>query len=157
MPIRESPSDLRLERYGRVAGQLSDLFEKTSDPVARMASAAALLKGKFGHFFWVGFYRLMDGDLVVGPYQGTLACQVLERHKGVCWAGIDRGGTIVVPDVRKFPGHIACDARSRSEIVVPVRDREGRVFAVLDGDSDKLDAFDDADARGLERICALIG
>ena len=143
-------------RYDRVAAQLEEQFAKTRDPIARMATAAALLKGKLGHLFWVGFYRLVDGELTVGPYQGALACQVLARHTGVCWAGLDRGETVIVPDVEAFPGHIACDSRSRSEIVVPVRDRDGRVWAVLDADSDRPRAFDDDDARGLERIARMI-
>jgi GAF domain-containing protein len=121
-----------------------------------MASAAALLHHKHAHFFWTGFYRLVDGDLVVGPYQGALACQVLQRHTGVCWAAADRDEVIVVPDVHQFPGHIACDARSASEVVAPVHDREGRVVAVLDVDSEALDAFGPADATGLARIAALI-
>ncbi len=144
------------ERYGRIAAQLAELFKKTSDPIARMATAAALLKGKMNHFFWVGFYRVVGEDLIVGPYQGALACQVLARHTGVCWATADRGETVIVPDVEKFPGHIACDSRSKSEIAVPVRDHEGKIAAVLDVDAVVLDAFDENDANGLERIADLI-
>jgi L-methionine (R)-S-oxide reductase len=143
-------------RYDRVAAQLEELFLKSHDPIARMATAAALLKGKFNNFFWVGFYRLVEGELTIGPYQGALACQVLAKHTGVCWAGIDRGVTVIVPDVGKFRGHIACDARAKSEIVVPLRDRGGRVWAVLDVDSDMPNSFHDEDARGLERIVQLI-
>jgi len=142
--------------YERVRSQLEELLTKTPDPIARMATIAALLHHKMPGFSWTGFYRLVDGDLVVGPYQGLLACQILERHTGVCWAAADRGETVVVPDVHAFPGHIACDERSRSEIVVPVRDASGRVVAVLDVDSTKPGNFDDVDREGLEPIAAMV-
>lgn len=143
-------------RYGRIVTQLQELFAKVADPISRMGSASALLHHKMPHFFWTGFYRLVDGDLIVGPYQGPLACMLLERHKGVCWAAVDRGESILVPDVHAFPGHIACDARSNSEVVVLVRDAGGEVRAVLDVDSEKPDAFVQADVEGLERVAALI-
>jgi GAF domain-containing protein len=108
------------------------------------------------HFFWTGFYILDKGELVVGPYQGPLACQVLEKNKGVCWAGIRRRQTVVVPDVQNFPGHIACDSRSRSEIVVPLFDQNNKPWAVLDVDSQKLDAFSETDKLWLEKIAGLI-
>ncbi len=151
-----SPAMFKKERYERIIVQLTELFEKTSDPIARMATAAALLKGKMKHLFWIGFYRLVTGDLVVGPYQGSLACQVLARHTGVCWAAVDRGETVVVPDVEKFQGHIACDSRSKSEIAVPVRDMAGEIVAVLDADATVLAAFDAEDAYGLEHVAGLI-
>ncbi|HNR40207.1 MAG TPA: GAF domain-containing protein [Acidobacteriota bacterium] len=144
------------ERYRRIRGQLAELFIKTNDPVARMATAVALLHHKMPHFFWTGFYRLVDGALIVGPYQGPLACQVLQAHTGVCWAGIDRGEPVVVADVHAFPGHIACDSRSQSEIVVPLRDAAGRIVGVLDVDSDEPAAFDEADREGLLPIVAMI-
>ncbi len=143
-------------RYLRIADQLAELFLKTDDPTARMATAAAVLHHKMPHFFWTGFYRLIDGALVVGPYQGPVACAVLHGPEGVCWAGVRDGATVVVPDVHAFEGHVACDARSRSEIVVPVRDRAGAVIAVLDVDSERPDAFGEADREGLERIVALL-
>jgi L-methionine (R)-S-oxide reductase len=146
----------KLARYDRIREQLAGLLGKTSDPAARMATVAALLYHKFDHYFWCGFYRLVDGDLVVGPYQGPLACQVLARGRGVCWEAVKKGETVVVPDVRQFAGHIACDSRSRSEIVVPVRDGDGEVVAVLDVDSDQPDQFDRDDACHLERIAALL-
>jgi GAF domain-containing protein len=145
-----------LGRYRRIAAQLEPLFEKTRDPVARMGSAAALLHHKMPHFFWTGFYRLVDGDLVVGPYQGPLACMVLERQEGVCWAAVLRGESVLVPDVHEFEGHIACDARTRSEVVAPVRNSSGSIVGVLDVDSESVDAFCAADVEGLELIAGLI-
>ena len=142
--------------YERIATQLEGLFVKTSDPVARMATASALLSGKLPGFFWVGWYLLRDGKLTVGPYQGPLACLVLPDRQGVCWEGVIRGESVIVPDVHKFSGHVACDARSLSEIVVPLRDAAGSVVGVLDVDSDLLDHFDDVDRVGLERVVALI-
>jgi len=144
------------DRYRRIREQLAELFTKTGDPVARMATAVALLHHKMPQYFWTGFYRLVDGVLTVGPYQGPLACQVLQAHTGVCWAGIDRGEPVVVADVHAFPGHIACDSRSRSEIVVPLRDAAGRIVGVLDVDSDQPTAFDEADREGLLPIVAMI-
>ncbi len=143
-------------RYERIAAQLKELFGATHDPVARMATAAALLHAKMPGFFWTGWYLLRDGELTVGPYQGPLACQVLKNHTGVCWAGIDRGESVIVHDVHAFPGHIACDSRSRSEIVVPLRDRSGAIVGVLDVDSKELAHFDETDRRGLEAIAALV-
>lgn len=143
-------------RYKRILEQLSELLIRTTDPEARMATIAALLHHKFDYFFWTGFYFLKAGELTVKCYQGPLACQVLEKHKGVCWACIDRQETIVVPDVHQFPGHIACDSRSNSEIVVPVRDRHGSVVGVLDVDSKAFSSFDETDAEYLERIVGLI-
>ena len=140
----------------RIRGQLAGLFAKTADTQARMATVAALLYHKFEHYFWCGFYRLVDGDLLVGPYQGPLACQVLARGRGVCWEAVRSGETVIVPDVRQFPGHIACDARSLSEIVVPVRDKSGAIVAVLDVDSDKPGQFDEEDRQGLEAIVELL-
>lgn len=144
-------------RYRRIEAQLAELFLKTDDATARMATAVAVLHHKMPHYFWTGFYRVVDGALVVGPYQGPVACAVLRGPEGVCWAGVRGGATVVVPDVHAFPGHVACDARSRSEIVVPVRDRTGAVVAVLDVDSEHPDAFGEADREGLERIVGLLG
>jgi L-methionine (R)-S-oxide reductase len=148
--------DRKLSRYGRVYDQLAELLVKTPDVQARMATVAALLYHKFDYFFWCGFYRLVAGDLLVGPYQGPLACQVLARDRGVCWEAVRRGASVIVPDVHKFPGHIACDSRSLSEIVVPVRDNKEAIIAVLDVDSSRLAQFDETDAGELERIVDLI-
>jgi GAF domain-containing protein len=144
------------DRYKRITAQLEELFAATADPTARMATAAALLHAKMPDFLWTGFYLLRDGALSVGPYQGPLACLTLEAHTGVCWAGIDRASSVVVPDVHAFPGHIACDARSNSEIVVPVRDRSGAIVGVLDVDSERPAHFSEIDREALERIVALI-
>jgi L-methionine (R)-S-oxide reductase len=103
------------------------------------------------YFFWCGFYRVDEKKLIVGPYQGPAACQVLEG-KGVCLTAVERGETVIVPDVKKFPGHIACDSRSKSEIVIPVYDSEGNLYAVLDVDSKELDSFDNTDRIFLEKI-----
>lgn len=143
-------------RYDRVVEQLRELFASTRDPMARMATAAALLHAKIAGFFWTGWYLLNDGELTVGPYQGSLACLVLPAHQGVCWAGIDRGEAVIVPDVHAFPGHVACDSRSRSEIVMPLRDASGTVVGVLDVDSERPAHFDETDREGLEAIAALI-
>lgn len=148
--------DKKLARYGRVLDQVRELVTKTSNPIARMATIAALLHHKMEGFSWTGFYLLDGEDLVVGPYQGLVACLVLKRHEGVCWAGVDRGETIVVPDVHAFPGHIACDSRSKSEIVVPVRGKDGRVVGVLDVDSTNPAQFDETDAQGLKPFADLV-
>ncbi len=144
------------ERYRRVGDQLRELFTSTRDPIARMTTAAALLHAKMSGFFWTGWYLLRDGELVVGPYQGSLACLVLPRHQGVCWAAIDRREPVRVPDVHAFPGHIACDSRARSEIVVPLRDASGEVVGVLDVDSERPANFDETDRSELEAVASMI-
>jgi len=151
-----TPEQKLRARYERIASQLEQLYGKVRDPQSRMASAAALLHSKMRHHYWTGFYRLAGADLLVGPYQGPLACMSLERGQGVCWAVVAGGEPILVPDVHAFPGHIACDARSKSEVVVPVRDASGALVAVMDVDSEELDAFVQVDVDGLMRIAALI-
>ena len=121
-----------------------------------MATINAVLHHKMPGFFWTGFYLLDNGELLVGPYQGTLACIRLKKDTGVCWAGINRGQTVIVPDVEKFEGHIACSSLSRSEIVVPVFDVNNKVTGVLDVDSRELNNFDDTDRKYLEEIVHLI-
>jgi GAF domain-containing protein len=151
-----SPTPAQLAaRYDRIHDQLVELFEKNDDPVARMATISALLHHKMPHFFWTGFYRMIDGKLKVGPYQGPLACAVLDGPEGVCWACVNRRASIVVPDVHAFEGHVACDERSQSEVVVPVFHGD-ELVAVLDVDSDRPDAFTDTDRVGLEKIVGLI-
>lgn len=151
-----TPDPRLADRYQRIARQLTDLFERNKDPMARMATMVALLHHKNSHFFWTGFYRLIDDKLVVGPYQGPLACAILDGPDGVCWAAVRQGEGILVPDVHAFPGHVACDSRSQSEVVVPVRDASGRIVAVLDVDSDQPDAFSQTDLAGLEQLVGMI-
>lgn len=147
----------KLGRYQRIYTQLTALMQKSDDVNARMCSIAAVLHHKMDGFFWTGFYMLtLDNRLAVRTYQGPVACMELARNTGVCWTGINKQKSIVVPNVHEFPGHIACDARSKSEIVVPVKDWHGNVVGVLDIDSDKLNTFDDTDATELEKIVALI-
>jgi len=142
-------------RYQRIISQLQELLAKTDNPVARMSTIAAVLSHKFDYFFWCGFYMVHPGKLIVGPYQGPLACQVLQGT-GVCLAAVNQNKSIVVPDVHQFPGHIACDSRSNSEIVVPVRDRDGEVKAVIDIDSLQFNSFDDVDRLHLETIADMV-
>jgi GAF domain-containing protein len=143
-------------RYERIYNQLNELFISSKRPLSRMASICAVLHHKMEGFFWTGFYLLEHGELSVGPYQGPLACMELQKGTGVCWAGVERAEAVVVPDVEKFPGHIACDSRSRSEIVVPVFDAKGMTVGVLDVDSKNLSNFDELDAHWLTKIVNLI-
>jgi L-methionine (R)-S-oxide reductase len=130
--------------------QFDAVCEGVTDPIAIMSTMACLLHHGFGHL-WTGFYRRIDpARLIVGPYQGTLGCIDIELGRGVCGTAALTRRTVIVPDVRTFPGHIACDARSLSEIVVPVFDHAGEVIAVLDIDSARTDAFDEIDQRALE-------
>ena len=144
-------------RYQRIYDQLEELTKKSEDPIARMATICAILHHKMDYYFWTGFYLLKpSGKLVVGPYQGPVACQELEPHKGVCWAAVDRAEPVVVRDVHDFPGHIGCDSRSQSEITLPVRDASGNILAVFDVDSDKLGSFSELDSQNLQGILKLI-
>ena len=146
----------KINRYKRLYSQIEDLMKKSDDETAHMATVSAVLFNKMEYFFWCGFYRIVNGELIVGAYQGPIACQILTKNKGVCWAGIKQGKTIVVPDVHQFPDHIACDSRSKSEIVVPYKNKTGKITAVLDVDSSELNSFDEVDAEYLEKIVALI-
>jgi GAF domain-containing protein len=142
-------------RYSRLLTQITGLIEKSPDQTAKMATISAVLFHKMEYFFWCGFYRV-DGDrLIVGPYQGPVACQVLDG-RGVCLAAVEQRKTILVEDVRTFPGHIACDSRSLSEIVVPIFNNIGEITAVLDVDSSQTSSFDDTDALYLQKIVALL-
>jgi len=136
--------------YKEMLPQAAALLEGETDEVACMANLAALLHAAFG-FWWTGFYRVAGDELVLGPFQGPVACMHIPYGRGVCGTAWQRGATVVVPDVEEFPGHIACSSESRSEIVVPVW-RDGRVTAVLDIDSRDLAAFDDTDRKYLETI-----
>ncbi|MFO7914853.1 MAG: GAF domain-containing protein [Candidatus Krumholzibacteriales bacterium] len=147
----------RLGRYSRIHRQLEELIkDKSPGLVPAMATICALLHAKMPHHFWTGFYFVVSEDeLHVGPYQGPPACQVLQG-RGVCLHCARTAKPVVVPDVKKFPGHIDCDPRSRSEIAIPVI-KEGKVIAVLDIDSDSLEQFDENDAGPLENILSLLG
>ena len=143
-------------RYSRIFLQLQELLSKCTDQNARMATVAAVLHYKMDYFFWTGFYMLNDGALVVRTYQGPVACQILEKNKGVCWKALNLGATVIVDDVHLFPGHIACDSRSNSEIVVPVKNKMDEVIGVLDVDSSEKASFDEVDRKWLEMIAALL-
>ena len=142
------------ERYAILLPQVVSLVEGESDRIAGMANMAAALAQTFG-FFWVGFYRVIGDKLVLGPFQGPIACTRIAFGKGGCGTAWKRAETVIVPDVDAFPGHIACNSASRSEIVVPVK-ADGEVIAVLDIDSDRLGAFDEVDQRYLEQLVALL-
>jgi GAF domain-containing protein len=145
----------KAERYAAVAEEIAVVLEGEANLIARMATVASMLAASFDSYFWTGFY-VVDPDkpreLVVGPYQGTLGCLRIAFGRGVCGAAAATGETQVVEDVHAFPGHIACDSRSASEIVVPVFDAEGRLIAVFDVDSESPAAFDAVDAQWLESI-----
>ena len=143
------------EKYQLLTEQIKALVEGETDVVAVMANVAAAIHETIG-FFWTGFYRVIGRELVLGPFQGPVACMHIPFGRGVCGTAWQRGETIVVPDVEQFPGHIACSRLSRSEIVVPVLSAAGEVMAVLDIDSRNLATFDDTDRRHLEQICKLI-
>jgi L-methionine (R)-S-oxide reductase len=148
-------SDSLAERYAELAKEIDAVVAGETDLVARMSSVAAILADSFDAYFWTGFYmvdRSRGDQLVVGPYQGTLGCLRIDFGRGVCGTAAAERKTQIVPDVEAFPGHIACDSRSRSEIVVPVFDREGALIAVLDVDSAEPAAFSPTDAAGLEEI-----
>jgi GAF domain-containing protein len=148
-------SGSKAERYGALADEIAAVLDGEPNLVARMATVVSMLAATFEHYFWTGFYVVdpeRKNELVVGPYQGSLGCLRITFGRGVCGAAAERLETQIVPDVHAFPGHIACDSRSASEIVVPVLDREGRLIAVLDVDSDRPASFDEVDASGLAAI-----
>ena len=142
------------ERYEALIPQLKSLISTETDQIANYANVSAALKEVFD-FLWVGFYRVSDKVLVLGPFQGPIACTRIAFGKGVCGFAWQEGKTIIVPDVDQFPGHIACSSLSKSEIVVPVV-KEANIIAVLDVDSELLNNFDEIDAKYLEIICALL-
>ncbi|MFN6964712.1 MAG: GAF domain-containing protein [Pyrinomonadaceae bacterium] len=141
--------------YDEIVPQIESLVAGETDVVANLANVAAALKEAFG-FFWVGFYLAKDGELVLGPFQGPLACTRIKFTDGVCGHAFTTRQTVVVPDVNAFPGHIACSSASRSEVVVPILNANGEALGVLDVDSDKLDDFSEIDARGLEAVARIV-
>ena len=142
------------EKYALLYKQIASLVEGESDPIANMANVAAMIHTTFG-FWWTGFYRVVGEELVLGPFQGPLACSRIKHGRGVCGTAWEEQTTQVVPDVELFPGHIACSSLSRSEIVVPVWHGE-EIVAVLDIDSEHLATFDEVDKEWLEKIVALL-
>jgi GAF domain-containing protein len=143
----------KAERYAELHPQVAALTEVEPDQTANLANVAAALRQAFG-FFWVGFYVVKDNELVLGPFQGPIACTRIGRGRGVCGTSWAEARTVLVPDVEAFPGHIACSSASKSEIVVPVL-KNGQVVAVLDVDSDQLNNFDADDQIGLEKLMQL--
>lgn len=142
------------EKYEALIPQINSLIEGENDLIANCANVCAALKQTF-HFFWIGFYFNKENQLVLGPFQGPIACTRIPYTKGVCGASYTQAKTIIVPDVDKFPGHIACSSDSKSEIVVPVFAND-KIVAVLDVDSDTFDSFDEVDKKYLEKIVSLI-
>ena len=145
----------KIEKYELLLRQIGSLIEGESDMIAVMSNVAAAIHHEM-NCWWTGFYRVVGDELVLGPFQGPVACMHIAYGKGVCGKAWEQGKSVVVPDVEKFPGHIACSAASRSEIVVPVIDGSGRVAAVLDIDSAELATFDDTDREYLEKIVRLL-
>ena len=148
-----SPDQPKTKLYGRLHRDLKTLFEGERDPIANAANMAALLFHGLPDLNWVGVYILRGDELVLGPFQGKPACVRIPVGRGVCGAAVARGETLVVPDVHAFPGHIACDHASQSELVVPLR-RDDRITGVLDLDSPRQSRFDEADRRGCEALAA---
>ncbi len=146
----------KLKKYDRLFELIQKLIEDKPNVISRMATISAVLHHKMQGFFWTGFYLLDEGELMVGPYQGPLACLKLRKDTGVCWASVNAAQSMVVPDVHQFPGHIACSSLTNSEIVVPVFDGEARLVAVLDVDSREFEHFNHDDRVGLEKIVSLI-
>ncbi len=144
----------KAEKYEALYPQIEAVVGAETDPIANMANTAAMIHETFG-FWWTGFYRVIDGILVLGPFQGPLACTRIRRGKGVCGTAWSEDRTQVVPDVDQFPGHIACSSASRSEIVVPLHNAAGEVTGVLDIDSADLNTFDETDAFWLEKVAKL--
>ena len=142
-------------QYSELLEEIRSVIQDEKDTVACMANVAALIHERFG-FWWTGFYRVIDNELVLGPFQGPVACTRIRKGRGVCGTSWNEGRTIVVPNVHEFPGHIACSSLSNSEIVVPVFDESHNVTGVLDIDSREFSTFDETDAEWLENICALI-
>ena len=142
-------------KYRELIPQLEALVSGESDAIANLSNVVAALKQTFG-FFWVGVYIVKENELVLGPFQGPIACTRIRMGKGVCGTSWERKATILVPDVDQFPGHIACSSASRSEIVVPVMNATGEVIMVIDVDSDRLNDFDTTDQQYLEQVAQLI-
>lgn len=153
--IKISENLTKAERYEQLLPQIKALIAEETDIIANLANICAVLKYNMPGFLWIGFYLLKGNELVLGPYQGPVACTRIQMGKGVCGAAALRRETVIVPDVDKFPGHIACSSLSRSEIVIPLL-KENEVWGVLDVDSDSLKMFDDIDKKYLEELCGWV-
>jgi len=146
---------IKEEKYAELYPQIKAVVEDETDAIANMANVSAMLWETF-HWWWTGFYRVIDGVLVLGPFQGPMACTRIKKGRGVCGTAWAEDKTQVVPDVELFPGHIACSSASKSEIVVPLHNAEGEVVGVLDIDSEYLNTFDETDKEWLEKIAELL-
>ena len=146
---------MKAQKYQMLVSQIASLIEGEDDQIAMMSNVAAAIHQEM-KFWWTGFYRVVGEELLLGPFQGPVACMHIPFGRGVCGTAWQRQQTVVVPDVDQFPGHIACSSQSRSEIVVPVFSPDGKVTAVLDIDSENLAAFDDVDRQYIEQICQMI-
>ena len=149
-------TELNQKRYQRLYKQLEPLLVNSPSTDAQLATINAVIYHKVPYIFWVGFYLLKNNRLIIGPYQGPLACQELKYPHGVCWYGIMEGKSVIVPDVSKFPNHIACDSRSKSELVIPLWNNQKQIIGVFDVDSTLKNAFNSHDQEGLERIINLL-
>lgn len=146
----------KADKYATLLPQIKALLTGEPNLVANLANASSALRMTF-HFFWVGFYLVENDQLVLGPFQGDIACTRIAKGKGVCGASWDQNKVMLVPDVEQFPGHIACSSESKSEIVVPIRNSKNEIVAVLDVDSDQLNDFDTTDENALTELCTWIG
>lgn len=146
----------KAEKYELLYKQIAEVVKYESDSIALMANISAMIHQTFG-FWWTGFYRVIGNELVLAPFQGPMACSRIAYGKGVCGTAWQRGESVVVEDVEQFPGHIACSSLSRSEIVVPVKNKDNDIVAVLDIDSEHLATFDEVDRLSLEKIATLLG
>jgi len=147
--------DKKRELYGKAYAEIKEKVKGVDSVVPRMATVAAVLKDIMPHYFWCGFYFAEEDEMIIGPYQGSLACANIS-YTGVCGSSAKKKETVVVPNVHEFPGHIACDERSNSEIVVPLLDDQGRVIAIFDVDSSEIGAFDDIDKEFLEKLMPVL-
>ena len=146
----------KASRYERILIQARELLGKSPNLISQFATINALVYHKVPYVFWAGFYLVSDRQLIVSSYQGPLACQILDYPKGICWQSVMERRSIIVPDISLAPNHIACDSRSKSEIVIPLFDPGGSVFGVFDVDSDKTNMFDSADEQGLSQLLSII-
>jgi L-methionine (R)-S-oxide reductase len=151
-----SNNELKKARYQRLFVQLEEILGGSPSLLSQLASVNAVLYHKIPYVFWIGFYIVHNEQLIVGPYQGPLACQSLPYPEGACWSSVIHKKSIIIPDVHRFPGHISCDARSKSELVIPILYPNKSVYGVLDLDSDRINAFDETDKDCVSRITGLI-